>query len=169
MVLCTAELLADVRHEAYRHPVILSIWVALSSIFVEFMGWWPQPEHGYLAYLSPLPAFACFALPIMFLIDWYVLSIWHAYFDDNHTTYRLNRPFFESQAQEVLKQPDLYNISEHYSRSPSSGFWLLELGDRFIGLLALDASNGNDSTETDPSKSPSKKSKQKVKGTSTLR
>ncbi|KAL0951113.1 hypothetical protein HGRIS_007850 [Hohenbuehelia grisea] len=137
------EQLAVANNTAYRHPVILSIWIALSSVFVQVMGWWPQPEQGYLAYLSPLPAFACIALPIMFLIDW------------------LNRPFFESQAQEVLKQPDLSDILEYYSRSPSSGFWLLELGDRFIGLLALDACHGSDSTES----SPAKKSKQKVKGT----
>lgn len=36
------------------------------------MNWWPNPEQGILGYLSPIPAFACMALPIMFATDWYV-------------------------------------------------------------------------------------------------
>lgn len=34
----------------------------------------------------------------------------------------------------------MVDILKYYSRSPSSGFWLLELGQTFVGLLALDAS-----------------------------
>jgi hypothetical protein len=55
---------------AYVHPLTISSWVALSCLFVQRMGWWPKPEHGYIGYLSPLPAFASMAVPIMFLIDW---------------------------------------------------------------------------------------------------
>jgi len=74
-----------------------------------------------MAYLSPLPAFACMAIPIMFLIDW------------------INRPYFEKLTQDALRQPDIRDLEAHYARSPSSGFWILEYGVRFIGIIALDA------------------------------
>jgi len=54
------------------HIFTLTIWIALSSIFVQYMQWWPKADHGYLGYLSPLPAFACVAVPIFALVDWYV-------------------------------------------------------------------------------------------------
>lgn len=57
---------------------------------------------------------------------------------------RINRPYFEDQAQEVLRASDLRDISAHYSRDPGSGFWLLEYGDQIIGLIAVDASNKPD-------------------------
>ena len=55
---------------AYVHPLTISSWIALSCLFIQRMRWWPNPEHGYLGYLSPIPAFASVAVPIMFLIDW---------------------------------------------------------------------------------------------------
>jgi GNAT superfamily N-acetyltransferase len=71
---------------------------------------------------------------------------------------RINRPYFEDQAQEVLCAPDLRNISAHYSRDRGSGFWLYEYGDQVIGLIAVDASNKPDDNE----KSSASKSKGKT-------
>lgn len=34
----------------------------------------------------------------------------------------------------------MIKIAEHYTLSPASGFWILEYGNRFVGLIALDAS-----------------------------
>ena len=61
---------------------------------------------------------------------------------------RINRPFFEDQAQEVLRSPDLRDISAYYSRDPGSGFWLLEYGDQFVGLIAVDASSKPNESES---------------------
>ncbi|KAI0932261.1 hypothetical protein AcV7_000586 [Taiwanofungus camphoratus] len=94
------------------------------------MGWWPKPEYGFMAYASPLPSFAAMAVPLMFLCDW------------------LNRPAFEEHSQDILHRLDLVDISSYYSRSPSSGFWILEYGDKFIGLIALDASLDSLSNES---------------------
>lgn len=61
---------------AYTNPLVLSVWIGLSCIFVQFMGWWPRPEvHGLLSYLSPLPAFGSMAVPVMFMIDWCVIRL----------------------------------------------------------------------------------------------
>lgn len=65
---------------------------------------------------------------------------------------RINRPSFEEQAQEVLRSSDLRNIPAYYSRDPGSGFWLLEYGDQFVGLIAVDASDKPDKTSTSESK-----------------
>jgi len=118
--------LAVANNRAYAHPIILAIWVALSSIFAQYMKWWPKLESGWLAYFRVLPAFTSMAVAMMFLIDW------------------INRPYFEDQAQEVLRAPDLRNISTHYSCHPGSGFWLFEYNDQVIGLIAVDASNKPD-------------------------
>lgn len=73
---------------------------------------------------------------------------------------RINRPYFEDQAQEILRAPDLRNISAHYSRDPASAFWLFQYGDDIIGLIAVDASNKLDDDEkSSASKSKSSKSK----------
>ena len=61
---------------------------------------------------------------------------------------RKNRPFVEETAEKVLRRIDLFNIETHYARSPASGFWLLELGKRTIGLIAVDASQ--DATNDEP-------------------
>jgi hypothetical protein len=67
---------------------------------------------------------------------------------------RKNRPFVEETAEKVLRRMDLLNIQIHYARSPASGFWLLELGDRIIGLIAVDASRdaANDAPVTQQAK-----------------
>jgi hypothetical protein len=54
------------------NPLPLAVWIGLSSIFVEVMNWWPKTHYGLLGYLSPLPAFAAMAFPILALIDWCV-------------------------------------------------------------------------------------------------
>ena len=58
----------------------------------------------------------------------------------NTTWCRLNRWDFEDRSSHVLRRPDLVDVPAYYSRSPSSGFWILEYGDRFVGMIALDAS-----------------------------
>lgn len=68
---------------------------------------------------------------------------------------RMNRPFFEDATQELLKQPDMRDIHAHYTRSSASGFWILEYGDRLIGLIAIDAS---------PESSPKDRQDKKGKG-----
>jgi len=129
--------LAIANNRAYTHPIILAIWVALSSIFVQYMNWWPKHQSRWVEYVRLLPAFTSMAVAVMFLIDW------------------INRPYFEDLAQEVLKAPDLRNISAHYSRDLGSGFWLFEHEDQVIGLIAVDASNKPD----DDDKSSAGKSK----------
>ncbi|PPR06897.1 hypothetical protein CVT24_011587 [Panaeolus cyanescens] len=124
------EALAVANRKAYFHPLVLSLWVALSCVFVEFMQWWPSHLPGWLGYLRPIPAFASMAVPIMFLIDW------------------INRPYFEKITQNVIRNSDLRNITNHYSKSPGSGFWMLEYGDKFVGLIALDASPSNSSEKS---------------------
>ena len=54
----------------YFHPLTLAVWIAFSSTFCQYMGWWPNPEHGILGYISFLPAFFAPAVPILFFIDW---------------------------------------------------------------------------------------------------
>jgi hypothetical protein len=59
--------------QAYTHPVTIAIWLALSSVFIQYMSWWPSNDLGWLSYLKPFPAFASLAVPIMFAVDWYVM------------------------------------------------------------------------------------------------
>lgn len=53
---------------------------------------------------------------------------------------RINRPYFEAYTQKSLAKPDIADPKTYYGRSPASGFWILEFGDSFVGLIALDAS-----------------------------
>lgn len=124
---------------ATTHPWTLTVWVLLSSVFVGVMDWTPKPEFGILGYLKPLPAFAAMALPLVFLIDWY-FSIWFHFNIVTYNPLRLQRPVFNDRSLEVLKRPDMVEMDQYYSRSPSSGFWLLELGQTFVGMIAIDAS-----------------------------
>jgi Acetyltransferase (GNAT) family len=80
---------------------------------------------------------------------------------------RLNRPYFEKQLQDALQKPDVLNILGYYSRSASSGFWILEYGERFVGLIALDASFDSTDDETINTKTVTKKKRiSNSKGTS---
>ena len=56
----------------YYHPLTIGIWAVLTYAFVDFMDWWPSSQSfgGVLALLSPLPALAAMACPIMFYFDW---------------------------------------------------------------------------------------------------
>lgn len=80
---------------------------------------------------------------------------------------RINRPFIEETAEKVLRRIDLLNIEAHYTRSPASGLWLLELGKKIIGLIAVDASldAANDEPVTQQTKEQLKTSIKKT-GTS---
>ncbi|OCB91898.1 hypothetical protein A7U60_g833 [Sanghuangporus baumii] len=84
-----------------------------------------DPHFGSWGYLRPLPGFAVMSLPIM-----------------------RQRPEFEKQSIETLKRPDIANITEYYSRSPSSGFWIYDFGNQFVGLIAVDASTDSLSDDT---------------------
>ena len=55
---------------AYFHPVTLAIWIAVSSVFAQYMNWWPNNTYGILSWLQVLPAFFAPAVPIMFYVDW---------------------------------------------------------------------------------------------------
>ncbi|KAF9481382.1 hypothetical protein BDN70DRAFT_876342 [Pholiota conissans] len=114
--------LATANNKTYTHPVTIAIWLALSSIFIQYMNWWPSGDFGWISYLKPFPALASLAVPVMFAVDW------------------INRPYFEELTQEALRYGDLKDIKAYYSKNPASGFWLLELGDTFVGLIAVDAS-----------------------------
>ncbi|CDO75258.1 hypothetical protein BN946_scf184967.g11 [Trametes cinnabarina] len=116
------EPIAIANRKLYANPLVISLWIGLSCVFIEYMNWWPKPEHGLLGYLAPFPGFAALSVAFMFAIDW------------------LNRWDFDDRSNHVLRRPDLVDIPAYYSRSPSSGFWILEWDDRFIGMIALDAS-----------------------------
>ena len=70
--------------------------------------------------------------------------------------------------QNALHSVDLADSEAYYSRSPASGLWILEYNERFVGLIAVDASS--DSASTDIPFSPNDKDKKKLssKGTSSL-
>jgi hypothetical protein len=61
--------------------------------------------------------------------------------------YRTNRPFVEDKVEKVLRRIDLLDIQAYYTRSPASGLWLLEFGDKIIGMIAVDASLDADNDE----------------------
>ncbi|KIK82928.1 hypothetical protein PAXRUDRAFT_153398 [Paxillus rubicundulus Ve08.2h10] len=124
------EALAVANRRAAFHPLTLSVWVAASCIMIQSLGWWPEPEHGWLGWLSPLPAFGCLGFAILFALDW------------------INRPYFEELTSDVLHRPDLADIHKYYARSPSSGIFILEYGSRFIGLIAIDASTDSRSNQS---------------------
>ncbi|KAI0078924.1 hypothetical protein K474DRAFT_1706112 [Panus rudis PR-1116 ss-1] len=121
----------------YSHPMIIGLWFASSYAFASSVGWWPTPgQSGFFAYLSPIPAFACMALPIMFLVEW------------------LHRPYWEKRTHDTLRRRDFIDCVAYYNRSPSSGFWFLEFSGRFVGLIAIDASKDSLSDEVVIKSSP---------------
>jgi len=126
------EPLAYANNGTYFHPLTLAVWIGLSSMFAHYMDWWPNSSYGILSWLQVLPAFFASAVPVMFYIDW------------------KNRPYVENSVENILRRLDLPDIKAYYARSPASGFWLLEYGDKIIGLIAVDASLDatNDATVT---------------------
>ena len=42
----------------------------------------------------------------------------------------------------------MYQVEPYYSRSPASGVWILEYGQKFVGLICVDASMDSLSEET---------------------
>lgn len=76
--------------------------------------------------------------------------------------FRLNRPYFETLTQDTLRRPDVVDIKSYYSRSPASGFYILEYGDRFVGLVALDASLDSECIEPAKGKVSTKKGTSRV-------
>lgn len=52
---------------------------------------------------------------------------------------RINRPYFEDLTQEILRFGDLKDINKYYSKNPASGFWIIDSGQVFVGLIAIDA------------------------------
>lgn len=113
----------------YSNPFFLAVWVALSSAFVQFMKWWPKTENGWMGYFSPVPAFISMWMPLMFACDWF------------------NRDDFMKNMNDALRRRDLIKIKDYYTRSPSSGVFLLEYGDKFVGFVAVDASPDSSSNE----------------------
>ncbi|KAG0708903.1 hypothetical protein DFH29DRAFT_794715 [Suillus ampliporus] len=144
--------LAVANRSAFFHPFTLSVWVALSSIMIQLLDWWPKPEYGPLGYFPPLPAFGCWGAVILYLIDWF------------------NRPPFEDASLDLLRRPDVADIAKHYQRSPSSGFFILEYSGKFVGLIAIDASKDSQSQDTlmDKGKPSSSLRAEKSKGTSSV-
>ena len=132
----------------YVNPLVLALWVVLSCVWVELASWRPDPTQGVLGYLKPVPAFGTLSIVFMFAIDWCVCLNYlalRAVPTRAPLSLRLNRWGFEERSLHVLRRPDLVDMPAYYSRSPASGFWILEYGDRFVGFIALDASLDADS------------------------
>ncbi|KAI0307822.1 hypothetical protein B0F90DRAFT_1621119 [Multifurca ochricompacta] len=146
------ESLAYANNRAYFHPLTLAVWIGISSMFAHYMDWWPNSSYGIWSWLQVLPAFFAPAVPVMFYIDW------------------KNRPFIENSVENVLRRIDLLDIQAYYALSPASGFWLLEYGDKIIGLIAIDASM--DATNDEPVAKPTSEGRLrtefKQKGTSSV-
>ncbi|KAI0704844.1 hypothetical protein BC835DRAFT_1261925 [Cytidiella melzeri] len=122
--------LATANNRLYFHPITLSAWFALSCMLISYVDYWPHAGWPLYTWLMPLPIFAAWAVPIMFAIDWF------------------NRPSFEQLAENVLRRADMYQIEPYYTRSPASGVWILEYGEKFVALIAIDASVDSLSEET---------------------
>ncbi|KIP11990.1 hypothetical protein PHLGIDRAFT_27606 [Phlebiopsis gigantea 11061_1 CR5-6] len=122
--------LAVANRKTYVDPRFLAVWVALASLLIQYLNWWPNPSLPWWTYLRPIPAFAAFLVPLMFIVD---LS---------------NRPYFDAETQKVLHQIDILDFHAYYARSPASGFWILEYGKKFVGLIAIDASLDSTSDKT---------------------
>lgn len=60
---------------------------------------------------------------------------------------RFNRPYFEDPASDLMHMPDFVNLHKYYARSPSSGLFILEYANKFIGLVAIDASRDSQSDQ----------------------
>jgi len=122
------ETLAVANNKAYGHPMVLAIGIALSSIFVQYLGWWPRPEFGFMGYLAPFPGFAVVAVPILFAVDWH------------------HRPFFEKEIRRFLSREDILYLTQYYSslHTPHSRFLVLVWSKRPIGYIAVDAAAPDD-------------------------
>lgn len=57
---------------------------------------------------------------------------------------------------QVLARPDVVDVQSYYSRSPVSGFWILEYGTKFVGFISMDASPDSLSEQKLADRSPSK-------------
>ncbi|KAL0951114.1 hypothetical protein HGRIS_007851 [Hohenbuehelia grisea] len=107
------------------HPIILGAWMYLSIAFMRLIDWLIRPnvvERPWVHFRSVI-TFTSVACLFIALID------------------MSNRPQFVRELQRALTAPDLDDITDYYSRSPSSGFWLLRHGKRFVGILAVDAAS----------------------------
>ncbi|EIW86663.1 hypothetical protein CONPUDRAFT_95409 [Coniophora puteana RWD-64-598 SS2] len=113
--------LAEANRRSAFHPITLALWLALSAIMTQSLGWGPKPEFGWAGYLLPLPAFGCWGIALLYLLDWN------------------NRPSFEEHTAAVLRRPDLRNILDHYSKTPPSSFFILEFNAKIVGFIAVDA------------------------------
>jgi hypothetical protein len=61
---------------------------------------------------------------------------------------RNNRPDFEELTEEAARHPDLQDIP-HYYQDSASGLFIFEMGDTYIGFIAIDATQPD---EKDPQK-----------------
>jgi len=121
------ESLGVANNRTYFHPITLAVWFGLSAAFIQLMNWWPTEEYGFWSYLRAMCGFATTAMPILAYVDW------------------KNRPDFEALTQEVARYEDLQNIPRYY-QDPASGVFIFDMGDTYIGFIAIDASqptNGN--------------------------
>ena len=56
-------------------------------------------------------------------------------------SFRYQRPTYNQQTIDILSQPDINDIRGYYSRDPSTGLWIYEYGQNFVGLVAIDTTN----------------------------
>ncbi|KAJ7631036.1 hypothetical protein FB45DRAFT_917260 [Roridomyces roridus] len=108
------EQLAAANRRSASHLAFIAAWMAFAASLIHYMDYWPNPQIGYLSWLRALPIVAATFLPLLFAADW-----------------------------TRLRAPDMQDIHSHYSKSPASGFWILEFGEKFVGLIALDASTSS--------------------------
>nr|GAT48695.1 predicted protein [Mycena chlorophos] len=116
-------LLAAANRRTYLSPIFIFIWLALSYLFVDYLGWWPDTRYGFIAYLRPLPALASTFMPLIYIVDW------------------ANRPSVEKLGRDAVQGEDMADFVEYYSRNPASGFWQLKINDHFVGFVGVDANN----------------------------
>lgn len=69
-----------------------------------------------------------------------------------------------------MKRPDIVDRQTYYSRSPASGIWIFEYGKKFVGIVAVDASNDSLSLKTvdQGTETPSNRAAKYSKGTASV-
>jgi ribosomal protein S18 acetylase RimI-like enzyme len=106
-----------------------SLWLVLTAVLAAATGWWPAMPSGPDRFARILTLFiplAPVALAVLLMLG--VSELYH-------------RPTFEAAVQRRLGRQDLRDIATHYALAPS-GVFVLEYGDKVIGVVAIDASTG---------------------------
>lgn len=124
----------------FKHPIVVTLWIAVSLAFIKLVGWTPTPGAP-ASYLMPVLVrvpVATHYTGMGLMIPCFRQAFFTCSMPLMSAAAYVHREPFSRRMRATLGAPDVAFLSEYYALDPAGGFWVYQYEGRIVALIGVD-------------------------------